>query len=448
MTGAFLWGLPIAFMIYAIIPRIIVRILWRRRIKMRQAGNEVAFTFDDGPHPCYTPKLLDLLKEYDVKATFFIIGSQAERHPELIRRIHLEGHLIGIHNYHHHANWLLFPWQVRRQVNRSSDIVQEITGVRPAFYRPPWGMVTLFDMFLHTRFHIVLWTIMVQDWKRRTGKEKIKRQLLAGMTGGAVILLHDSGETFGADRDAPYQMLQALEEVFQLVHSQRFTCIRLDEFLAPRDRLSGKTAEAVSMPKVSWRKRLLVKAWMKWEKLFQRLFQVQAVDPSNRFLSVRIRTYQGRPLRLKDGEEIRKGDQVVELHLNNEMLFSLGIHARSAMQLALQMIRAVEQLLPMIGKMLVTHPHFQKVKGVYGITIIYRGTEQFGFTVLDLPKGLFSAATRLYLRMLLAVVHPEGRKRMRIRSKLLTPKIIAMSSKELIRRYQADSIASHAGNSV
>lgn len=206
-----------------------------------------------------------------------------------------------------------------------------------------------------------------------------------------------TAETFGADRDAPLQMLQALEEVFQQIHSYRCTCIRLDELLAPGDRLSGKTAGTMSLPKVSWRKRLLVMGWMKWEKLFQRLFQVQAVDPSNRFLSVRIRTYQGRPLLLDDGEEIRKGDRIVELHLNNEMLFSLGVNARSAMQLALQMIRAVEQLLPKIGQLLVSHPHFQKVKGIYGITIIYRGTEQFGFTVLDLPKGLFSAATRLYL---------------------------------------------------
>jgi peptidoglycan/xylan/chitin deacetylase (PgdA/CDA1 family) len=100
--------------------------------------NQVAFTFDDGPHPRYTPELLDLLQDYQVKATFFVLGSQADLHPDLIRRMHREGHQIGIHNYNHTSNWLMLPWTVRRDhMERTADIIESIIGKRPDHYRPP-----------------------------------------------------------------------------------------------------------------------------------------------------------------------------------------------------------------------------------------------------------------------------------------------------------------------
>lgn len=73
------------------------------------AEKEIAFTFDDGPDPCYTPELLDLLKEHGIKATFFVLGKKAKQYPELIERMHREGHQIGIHNYTHTPNWIHFP---------------------------------------------------------------------------------------------------------------------------------------------------------------------------------------------------------------------------------------------------------------------------------------------------------------------------------------------------
>ncbi|WJH35220.1 polysaccharide deacetylase family protein [Paenibacillus sp. CC-CFT747] len=78
---------------------------------IRQGGKgQIALTFDDGPDPVYTPRLLDLLKERGIRATFFVLGSKAEKHPDLIRRMHEEGHQIGIHNYTHLSNWLMTPW--------------------------------------------------------------------------------------------------------------------------------------------------------------------------------------------------------------------------------------------------------------------------------------------------------------------------------------------------
>ena len=73
-----------------------------------------------------------------MKATFFLVGSHAEKHPEVVKRIHCEGHLIGIHNYVHKSNWFMRPVTVRKQVKRTDDIIYSITGERSSYYRPPW----------------------------------------------------------------------------------------------------------------------------------------------------------------------------------------------------------------------------------------------------------------------------------------------------------------------
>jgi peptidoglycan-N-acetylglucosamine deacetylase len=216
------------FVAYAILPTIVSFI----RIRVRQyhsTTREIAFTFDDGPDPTYTPKLLDLLKQYQIKATFFVLGSKAEKYPQLIQRMHQEGHLIGIHNYVHKSNWFRFPWVVCRELDYSSFIIEQLIGVRPIYYRPPWGLLTIFNFGLRKHFEFVLWSLMVGDWRSKGGCEKIKRRLLQNISPGDIILLHDSGDTWGADPDAPSYTIEALEEVFREVKSQGYNCVRMDD---------------------------------------------------------------------------------------------------------------------------------------------------------------------------------------------------------------------------
>jgi peptidoglycan/xylan/chitin deacetylase (PgdA/CDA1 family) len=189
----------------------------------------VAFTFDDGPDPVYTPQLLDLLKKYGVKATFFVVGSKAKKYPKLILRMHKEGHLIGIHNYVHRSNWLMAPWTVSRNLRNSAAIVQNITGVRPCYYRPPWGLMNLFDFFLHKEFRIILWSVMVGDWRNMGTSAIIQKRLLKRIKPGDVVLLHDCGDTPGADVDAPYFMLKALKEVLKELRQRDIQFVRMDE---------------------------------------------------------------------------------------------------------------------------------------------------------------------------------------------------------------------------
>lgn len=216
-------------LLYSVIPYLLSFSLNIGVLRRSTNASKIAFTFDDGPHPVYTPMLLNLLKQHNVKATFFVVGSRAEMYPELLLRMEKEGHLIGIHNYVHHSNWLMSPWTVREGIRKTAMIIEKITGFRPTYYRPPWGLLNIGDFFLLKPYHIVLWTVMAEDWKARGGSAKIKRKLLNKINGGDVILLHDCGETPGADSDAPLNTINALKDILPAMAEKGYTSVRIDE---------------------------------------------------------------------------------------------------------------------------------------------------------------------------------------------------------------------------
>ncbi|EKN64779.1 polysaccharide deacetylase [Neobacillus bataviensis LMG 21833] len=219
----------IIYLFYTVAPYALSFGLGKGGLRSKPASSNIAFTFDDGPDPSYTPLLLDLLKEYRIKATFFVLGSKAEKYPELILRMHQEGHLIGLHNFVHTSNWLMFPWTIRRELAYSASIVGKITGVRPVYYRPPWGLLNLIDFFSLKPYKIILWSVMVGDWKRKAGSETIRERLLKKIKKGDIILLHDSGDTPGADEDAPMNTINALKDVLGLLANKGYTGVRIDE---------------------------------------------------------------------------------------------------------------------------------------------------------------------------------------------------------------------------
>lgn len=214
--------------IYTLIPTAVYRMTSAILLKKNQARG-VALTFDDGPDPEFTPALLDTLGKYGVRATFFVLGSRARQYPELIRRIHNEGHLIGIHNYEHHSNGWMMPWKVARQIRQTADEVERITGERPQYYRPPWGVVNLFDFVMLPSYMLVHWSFHCKDWRLSTGKRKIRTRLFIKTREGAVILLHDCGHTPGADKAAPAHMIEALDEFLECTSGHRFQFVRVDE---------------------------------------------------------------------------------------------------------------------------------------------------------------------------------------------------------------------------
>lgn len=216
--------------LYMVVPSLITRIAGLGVIRKGRAVRQVAFTFDDGPHPEYTPRLLDLLEAHQVKATFFVLGAQAEQYPDLIRRMDREGHQIGIHNYCHTSNWLMLPGTIRhKHLERSADIIESIVGTRPDHYRPPWGLINLYDFLRLKQYRIVLWSLIPGDWSSRVCQTRLQSTLLGRITDGSIIALHDSGETVGADRQAPHFMLLALEQALEQLKTRNLEFVRLDE---------------------------------------------------------------------------------------------------------------------------------------------------------------------------------------------------------------------------
>lgn len=150
---------------------------------------KIALTFDDGPHPVYTPALLDGLKKRGVKASFFITGENAEQYPELVERMYREGHLIGNHTYSHIRLTKQNQEQFKEELIKTNGIISGITGEEIVFVRPPYGS---WDKKFEEELNMfpVLWTIDPMDWCTRDA-DNVTRRVLSKAKENAVILMHD-----------------------------------------------------------------------------------------------------------------------------------------------------------------------------------------------------------------------------------------------------------------
>ena len=157
----------------------------------------VALTFDDGPSPEHTPKVLALLDKAQVKATFFVIGKKAETNPELVRQIVAKGHVIGSHSYlHSRAFSLLSRNQVRQDITRSLDVLEKITGERPTLFRPPIGHTNprIAKVVEELGLTVVGWSVRTLDGLRSSSREAVAKRAKKGLQNGAIVLLHDASE--------------------------------------------------------------------------------------------------------------------------------------------------------------------------------------------------------------------------------------------------------------
>lgn len=203
------------------------RTLWRSP-SPRQA---VALTFDDGPDPAFTPRVLDILREKGAPAAFFLVGGRADEHPELVRRIQAEGHLVGNHSFSHAAaiNFGLHG-SLRREIDRCQAVIRRLTGRIPAFYRPPHGFKNpaLGDVLEDCGMIAVGWQVRGFDAVRGDAAG-IGDRILKRVKPGGVLLLHDgSGLQGTADRSAT---LEALPRIIDGLRERGLELVRLDDLL-------------------------------------------------------------------------------------------------------------------------------------------------------------------------------------------------------------------------
>jgi peptidoglycan/xylan/chitin deacetylase (PgdA/CDA1 family) len=168
-------------------------------IAPRRPG-ELALTFDDGPNPAWTPRLLDILASHGVQATFFLIGSYAQAEPELVRRIVEAGHPIGNHSWSHPNLAFCSASRVEDELARTSGTLEQVAGAPVRYFRPPFGARTPEVLRTAKRLGMVpvMWNAMTSDWRERSADriaerltEKIERLTRRGRT--ANIVLHDGG---------------------------------------------------------------------------------------------------------------------------------------------------------------------------------------------------------------------------------------------------------------
>jgi peptidoglycan/xylan/chitin deacetylase (PgdA/CDA1 family) len=164
------------------------------------SGEGVALTFDDGPHLQGTPAVLNALARRDTRATFFLVGEQVLRNPALAAEIAACGHTIGLHCHRHRNLLRLAPWQVREDLARAQEAIEDATGVSPTLYRPPYGILnaTALRLARQAGRRTLLWSHWGRDWQVRATPESITARLTAGVGPGSVLLLHD-----GDDYSAP-----------------------------------------------------------------------------------------------------------------------------------------------------------------------------------------------------------------------------------------------------
>jgi peptidoglycan/xylan/chitin deacetylase (PgdA/CDA1 family) len=182
----------------------------------------VAITFDDGPHPDGTPRMIDALAQFDAKATFFMIGEQVVKRPELARQVIAAGHAIGLHGYRHRPHPLRPAGELADDFERGLAAIEDAAGIQPLLHRPPYGIYSPASLRI-TREHglqPLLWSQWGKDWRKVTTPEHITRRVCAAVKTGDVILLHDAD--YYSSRCSHRRTAAAVPEIMKMLKSAGF----------------------------------------------------------------------------------------------------------------------------------------------------------------------------------------------------------------------------------
>ncbi|HSD15145.1 MAG TPA: polysaccharide deacetylase family protein [Flavobacterium sp.] len=183
---------------------------------------KIAISFDDGPHPM-TEKVLDLLKKYNAKATFFCIGSQIEKHPDIFKRIVSEGHTVGNHSYSHSNRFGFFSTQkVVEELIQTNAIIERFSGKKALYFRPPFGVTNpnIARAVAKTNHYVIGWNNRSLDTVI-DDETKILERIKNRLAPGGIILLHDTS----------LKTVNVLEQLLLFLQSEKYECVTIDALL-------------------------------------------------------------------------------------------------------------------------------------------------------------------------------------------------------------------------
>ncbi len=209
-------------------------ILTRRGTIFRVKTNKkhVALTFDDGPSPDWTPRVLDELKKANIKATFFLVGYHVQKYPDVARRIVEEGHTIGNHGYAHTVMFYYTPAEIEQEIKYTENVICDITGIKTTIFRPPkaWLRKTIKDRIKMMGYHIVLWSLNSKDWVSFNHKH-IVGYLTRKIKNGDILLFHDSGNVFGREGGDRMQTVKSIPLLARKLRAKGFEFVSIEELI-------------------------------------------------------------------------------------------------------------------------------------------------------------------------------------------------------------------------
>jgi len=194
----------------------------------------VALTFDDGPHPVTTRRVLAALARTRHRATFFVLGEKVRRHPDVVREIYAGGHTLGIHgDCHDRLLSFRMPRSIREEIDRARDAVEAATGARPRFFRPPLGHISLTTVLGARRAGVTLvgWSARGYDGMRRRSPDAVVQRLRRTLKDGAIVMLHDAAE----HDDFEPAAVRALPRLIALLDERGLASVGLDALLTGED---------------------------------------------------------------------------------------------------------------------------------------------------------------------------------------------------------------------
>lgn len=211
---------------YSVIPTYYYKLKGIMSVKRMSNDKFLCLTFDDGPDERYTYKLLELLKSYNVKATFFLVAKQAEKNYKLIKRMKEEGHTIALHSLEHKSALIKGFSYTNKDFKESLKIMEKL-NINIKYFRPPWGQFNIATLLNIRKYNLslVLWNVIIGDWKAHISAYEIANRLMSKTKNKSIICLHDGR----GENEAPSRTIAALEIILPIWKEQNYKFLKVDE---------------------------------------------------------------------------------------------------------------------------------------------------------------------------------------------------------------------------
>lgn len=332
------------------LPYLFVQLLgWRTARRGPLGKAKVALTFDDGPHPVHTPAILQLLAQHQMKATFFVLEEASRQHPELLQRILAEGHEIGVHGRRHVHGFVLPPHLALQNFTHTTHFIEETTGIRPRWGRPPHGAYSAATLPALNRagLQAAHWNLESGDWQTNATPEAIQKRILEKVHGGSVIVMHDNRAVTTA----------ALEGILQSLKEKGLQSVTLNELGAEPLQIKDLPARLIS----------------KFDDILDHTFNIKKLQSGGllRFSKVSFALAE---LQTPFGP-LQKGQTALEFHVNNALFVEIG---------TLKFNSVAGRELHLLAEEWETNPQWQDAELLFCISIHWRMLERLGFETVPL----------------------------------------------------------------